>query len=89
MSNPFAFLSLGFLPDGEGLGREASRPFLAAHTDLGTGKQLAARLIGRVLPTDTITGGLRHEHLTHQPDKLAERRIETLCHDDASARWFV
>jgi alpha-beta hydrolase superfamily lysophospholipase len=32
---------------------------------------------------------LRIEHLTHDAEKLAERRIDTLCHEVASARWYT
>ncbi len=71
------------------VGAVMSSPFLALQAELSPGKQLAARLVGRILPTLTLAGGLRVEHLTHDPDKLAERRIDTLCHDVASARWYL
>ena len=64
-------------------------PFLRLRAQVSRAKQLLSRIGGRVLPSLTMPSGLKPEWLTHDPDKLNERRHDTLCHDVASARWFT
>ncbi|HLU68089.1 MAG TPA: lysophospholipase, partial [Kofleriaceae bacterium] len=66
-----------------------SSPFLAVRLKVSPFKRLAARALGRVLPTFSLPNGIPIERLTHDEERLAARRVDTLCHDVAGARWFV
>lgn len=66
-----------------------SSPFLALKLRVPLVKRVAARALGAVMPSLTMPAGLDIELLTSDPGKLAERRVDTLCHDVASARWFT
>lgn len=66
-----------------------SSPFLGLKADVPLPKELVGKLAGRFLPTLSLPSELRIEHLTHDKEKLAERRVDTLCHEVASARWFT
>ncbi len=66
-----------------------SSPFLSLEAEVPLAKQLIGRAAGMVAPTLSLPSGLEIDHLTHDPDKLAERRVDTLCHEVASAGWFT
>lgn len=66
-----------------------SSPFLGLKARVPAAKQLAGKVAGRFLPTLSLPSELRIDHLTHDAGKLAERRVDTLCHEVASARWFT
>jgi len=66
-----------------------SSPFLGLKVRVSPAKGLLGRVAGRVAPTLSLPNELRIEDLTHDPGKLAERRVDTLCHEVASARWFT
>jgi len=65
-----------------------SSPFLRLQARLSPVKQLAARALGKLLPSLSLPNDISIERLTHDADKVAERRVDTLCHDVAGARWF-
>jgi lysophospholipase len=65
-----------------------SSPFLRVRAKVSPVKRVAARCLGWVLPSFTLPNEIDIEKLTHDDGKLAERRVDTLCHDVAGARWF-
>jgi alpha-beta hydrolase superfamily lysophospholipase len=65
-----------------------SSPFLGLGMKVSPVKRAAARLIGALLPGFTMPNEIAIELLTHDEGKLAERRVDTLCHEVAGARWF-
>jgi alpha-beta hydrolase superfamily lysophospholipase len=65
-----------------------SSPLLALKLKVPLAKELAGRIVGRFLPALSLPNDLPIDALTHDPGKLAERRLDTLCHDVASARWY-
>ena len=66
-----------------------SSPFCGFKIKVPTSKKLLGNAAGRLAPTLSLPSELDIEHLTHDPDKLAARRVDTLCHEVASAGWFV
>jgi len=66
-----------------------SSPFLGLKAHVPLAKELVGRVAGRFLPTLSLPSELRIDDLTHDEGKLAERRVDTLCHEVASARWFT
>lgn len=66
-----------------------SSPFLGLKARVPFAKRFAARALARVLPTLSMPLVLPIEILTHDAGKLGERRVDTLCHDVASASWFT
>ncbi len=66
-----------------------SSPFLGLKAAVPAAKELVGKVAGRFLPTLSLPSELRIDHLTHDEAKLAERRVDTLCHEVASARWFT
>lgn len=66
-----------------------SSPFLGLGVKVPRAKELLGKAAGRFLPTLSLPSELPIEHLTHDADKLQERRLDTLCHEVASARWFT
>jgi lysophospholipase len=66
-----------------------SSPFLALKMKVPVAKELIGRAAGRLAPTLSLPSEIDIDHLTHDPDKLAERRVDTLCHEVASAGWFT
>jgi alpha-beta hydrolase superfamily lysophospholipase len=66
-----------------------SSPFLGFKVHVPPAKKLIGKAAGRFAPTLSLPSELDIEHLTHDPGKLAERRVDTLCHEVASAGWFV
>ncbi len=66
-----------------------SSPFLELRAKVPRAKQLAARALGGLLPSLSLPLDLDIAILTHDEGKLGERRLDTLCHDVASARWFT
>ncbi len=49
----------------------------------------SGQIAGRLLPSLSLPNGLSVDDLTHDPGKLAERRVDTLCHDTANSRWYT
>ncbi len=41
-----------------------------------------------MLPSFSLPNEIDIERLTHDAGKIAERRVDTLCHDVAGARWY-
>jgi alpha-beta hydrolase superfamily lysophospholipase len=66
-----------------------SSPFLGLKAAVAPAKRLLGMAAGRIAPTLSLPSELSIDHLTHCPDKLAARRVDTLCHEVASARWFT
>ncbi len=66
-----------------------SSPFFGLKARIPAAKKLIGRAAGRVAPTLSLPSELRIEDLTHDPGKLAARRVDTLCHEVASAGWFT
>jgi alpha-beta hydrolase superfamily lysophospholipase len=64
-------------------------PFLGLKVKVPAIKGAVGRLAGRYAPKLSLPNDLAIEHLTHDPDKLAARRADTLCNDNATARWFT
>jgi lysophospholipase len=66
-----------------------SSPFLGLKAEVPPAKRLLGMAAGKLAPTLSLPSELSIDHLTHCPDKLAARRVDTLCHEVASARWFT
>jgi lysophospholipase len=66
-----------------------SSPFLGLKLQISPLKRMVARIAGAALPTLSMPNQLLPEQLTSDPAKQAERRVDTLCHDVASARWYT
>jgi alpha-beta hydrolase superfamily lysophospholipase len=66
-----------------------SSPFLGFKIEVPVVKGLVGTIAGRIAPTLALPSELKIEDLTHDEGKLAERRVDTLCIDSASARWFT
>lgn len=66
-----------------------SSPYLALKAHVPGPKKLLGQAAGRLAPTLSLPSELKIEHLTHDHGKLAARRVDTLCHEVASAGWFV
>lgn len=66
-----------------------SSPFLGLKVKVPAVKGLVGRIAGLVAPTLSLQNELAIDDLTHDSQKLAERRMDTLCHEVASARWFT
>ena len=66
-----------------------SSPFLALREHISPFKRAIGALASRVLPALTLPNEIDIQTLTHDPEKLKERRLDTLCHDVASARWYT
>jgi acylglycerol lipase len=64
-------------------------PFLALKLEVPAVKKIAARIASRIYPTFAQANELRVEDLTHDVGKQEERRVDTLCHGVATARWFT
>jgi lysophospholipase len=65
-----------------------SSPFLGLKLPVSPVKDLVGRAASRWAPRLSLPNELRLEDLTRDEGKLAERRVDTLCHDVASARWY-
>ncbi|HKE15547.1 MAG TPA: lysophospholipase [Kofleriaceae bacterium] len=65
-----------------------SSPFLRLRAKVSPVKRAAARGLGWLLPSFSLPNEIDIEKLTHDAGKLAERRVDTLCHDVAGARWY-
>lgn len=66
-----------------------SSPFLGLKAKVSAIKHLVGRLTGRWMPTLSLPSDLPIEHLTSDPDKQHERRLDTLCNDVASSGWYL
>lgn len=66
-----------------------SSPFLGLKAKVSPIKQMVGKLAGRWMPTLSLPSDLPIEHLTSDPDKQNERRLDTLCSDVASSGWYV
>jgi alpha-beta hydrolase superfamily lysophospholipase len=71
------------------VGAVLSSPLLGLRARVPWTKRVAARVLGGVLPNLTLANGIDPAILTHDADKVAERRRDPLCHDVASARWYT
>lgn len=66
-----------------------SSPFLGLKVKVPLWKDVVGRAAGRFAPRLSLPSELSIDDLTHDRDKLDERRVDTLCHEVASARWFT
>ncbi|MCG8419382.1 MAG: lysophospholipase [Proteobacteria bacterium] len=66
-----------------------SSPFLGFGTGVAPTKDLIGRALGRLLPRLSLPNQLALDELTSDPEKQEERRLDTLCHDSASTRWYT
>lgn len=89
-----ALVALRALTDPEQMpaglvGAVLSSPFLRLSTPVPKFKQALGVVAGRYAPRLTMQSEIRLEALTHDPDKLAARRADPLCHDVVTARYFT
>ncbi|RMH42437.1 MAG: alpha/beta hydrolase [Deltaproteobacteria bacterium] len=66
-----------------------SSPFLGLAAKLPLWKRQLAVVSGRYAPRLSMPNEIQIDDLTHDPDKLAARRADTLCNDNATAGWFT
>lgn len=66
-----------------------SSPFLGLRMKVSGAKKLASKVTARIYPRLSLSNGIRIEDLTSDEGKLAERRADTMCNDNATAGWFV
>jgi alpha-beta hydrolase superfamily lysophospholipase len=64
-------------------------PFLGIAVKVSPLKILAARVSSRLVPRLALKNEIDVAVLTHDEQRLAERRGDTLCHGVATARWFT
>ncbi len=65
-----------------------SSPFLGLKLKVPRAKALISKAAARLVPTLSLANDIDIADLTHDAGKLAERRMDTLCHEVASAGWF-
>jgi alpha-beta hydrolase superfamily lysophospholipase len=65
-----------------------SSPFLGLKHKVSPVKDMLGRLAGRWLPTLSLPNDIPIEHLTSDPEKQRERRLDTLCNDVVSSGWY-
>jgi alpha-beta hydrolase superfamily lysophospholipase len=65
-----------------------SSPFVRLRMKVSPVKRVGARWAGWLLPNLSLPSDIAIDTLTHDQGKLAERRVDTLCHDVAGARWY-
>ena len=66
-----------------------SSPFLGLRMPVSPARRLLARVASRLAPTFAQSNQLKVEDLTTDPAKQEERRVDTLCHSVATARFFT
>lgn len=66
-----------------------SSPFLGFRVEVPVPKKLLALAASRWVPRLSLPNQFPLEWLTADPDKQRERRLDTLCHEVASARWYT
>jgi alpha-beta hydrolase superfamily lysophospholipase len=66
-----------------------SSPFLGLKHKVSAVKHMLGKLTGRWMPTLSLPSDIPIEHLTSDPDKQHERRLDTLCNDVASSGWYL
>lgn len=66
-----------------------SSPFLGLAARVSAAKTTLGKVASRVSPRLSLASGIVIDHLTHDGQKLAERRCDSLCHDVATARWYT
>lgn len=66
-----------------------SSPYLALRTPVSAAKRALGTVASRLLPSLAVPHDIDPAILTHDPDKLRDRQVDTLCHDVASARWYT
>jgi alpha-beta hydrolase superfamily lysophospholipase len=66
-----------------------SSPFLQLRMQVSPVKRAAARIASRYLPRLTMPNGIDIADLTSDPERLAARRGDPLCHDVATSRWYT
>ena len=82
------FADQAHTPD-DAYGLVVSSPFLGLALEVPAAKVLLGRIASRVLPSLSLPNELKLEALTSDKVRQQERRVDTLCHDVASARWFT
>ena len=65
-----------------------SSPFVRLRMKVSPVKRVGARWVGWLLPNLSLPNDIPIDKLTHDAGKIAERRVDTLCHDVAGARWY-
>jgi alpha-beta hydrolase superfamily lysophospholipase len=65
-----------------------SSPFVRLRMKVSPVKRMGARWVGFLLPNLSLPNEIPIDKLTHDAGKLAERRVDTLCHEVAGARWY-
>lgn len=66
-----------------------SSPFLRLRDTVPLAKRMLGQAASRWLPRLSLPNDIRIEDLTSDQAKQAERRVDTLCHDVAGARWYT
>ncbi len=66
-----------------------SSPFLGLAIQVPAPKLLLGRVASRLMPSLSLPNDLDPTALTTDPERQEARRVDTLCHDVASARWFT
>ncbi len=66
-----------------------SSPFLGLALQVPVAKVLIGRIASRILPSLSLPNELDVTMLTSDRERQEQRRVDTLCHDVASARWFT
>lgn len=89
-----ALIGLRFLADPFRCPKEIraavlSSPFLGLKLKVPLIKTLVGQVASRLIPKLALPNELRSEQLSHDPQKIREHDLDTLCHDVASARWFT
>lgn len=66
-----------------------SSPFLRLTFGVSPVKRALGQVASRLLPSLSLPNQIPLEVLTSCPQRRAEREVDTLCHDVASARWYA
>lgn len=66
-----------------------SSPFLGFAEAPPKSKALIGSFASKLMPGLALPAPIEPEILTHDPEKIRARKLDTLCHDVAGARWFT
>jgi len=66
-----------------------SAPFLGLRARVNPAKQVLARMTSRVVPRLAMANEIDPAILSHDPEMVAARRADRLCHTVATARWYT